>query len=266
MKKEWRLVLLALGFFTRIPVPSFADFDESELNRSAKYFPLIGLLIGAIAAIVYWVAAQVLPTDVAILLSMLATIYATGCFHEDGLADALDGLGGGWEKEQVLTIMQDSRIGSYGATALILALLTKFIVLSHLAGGAAFLSTLPVILLVGHALSRYAALLVIYTQSYVRSAGKAKPLATELNKGELLLASVFGLGPLLLLDDHLLWALLPVVVVWAWFSRKLQKRLGGYTGDCLGAMQQLTELAFYLGVLAAAGMHGRLYFTAGSVL
>jgi adenosylcobinamide-GDP ribazoletransferase len=107
-----------------------------------------------------------------------------------------------------------------------------------------------VAMIAGHALSRYAAMLVMVTQPYVKPQGKAKPLATKLGKGELALATVFGIGPLLLLAPKLLVALLPVAAVWCWFSYKLKKRLGGYTGDCLGAMQQLCELAFYLGVAA----------------
>jgi len=249
MKKEWRLFSLAVGFFTRIPMPAVPDFQESDLNHSVKYFPLVGLLVGALAALVYWLAAKVLPIEIAVILSMIATIYATGCFHEDGLADAADGLGGGWEKEQVLTIMQDSRIGSYGAAAMVLALLTKFESLSHISP-----LLMPMVLITGHALSRYAAVLVIYTQVYVRSSGKSKPLATRLSTGELLLASLFGLVPLIFLPPYLLWAILPVALVWGWFSYKLKRRIGGYTGDCLGAMQQLTEIAFYLGILGSIGL------------
>ena len=176
---------------------------------------------------------------------MVATIWLTGAFHEDGLADAADGLGSGWEKQQVLIIMQDSRLGSFGAIALFLVLLTKFEALSHTSA-----PLLPGIMLAGHALSRFAAVLVIYTQSYVRASGKSKPLATQLTRGEMLLAGLFGLAPLALLGYKVLLAMLPVALVWFWFSNKLKKRLGGYTGDCLGAMQQLTEVAFYLGLLA----------------
>jgi len=244
MRQEWRYFLLAVGFFTRIPVPSLPDFDESELNRSVKYFTLIGVVVGAIAALVFWLAAKYLPIEVAVLLSMIASIYITGSFHEDGLADAVDGLGGGWDKEQVLTIMADSRIGSYGSAALILGLLTKFEALIHLP-----VAQIPLVLIAAHALSRWAATLVIYTQEYVRSSGKAKPLATQLTFAELAFASVFGLAPLALLSCSALWALLPVAVIWLWFSRKLKQRLGGYTGDCLGAMQQLTELTFYIAIL-----------------
>jgi len=244
IKKEWRLWLVALSFFTRLPV-RIADFQESDLNHSAKYFPLVGVLVGLVAAAIYGLAIMVWPLEIAVLASMLATIWFTGAFHEDGLADAADGLGGGLEKEQVLTIMQDSRLGSFGAIALFLVLLSKFEALSHLAA-----PLLPGIMLAGHSLSRFAALLVIYTQSYVKPGGKAKPLATQLSRRELSLAALFGLLPLALLAPEFWFALLPVIIVWFWFSHKLKKRLGGYTGDCLGAMQQLCELAFYLGALA----------------
>jgi len=233
---------MALVFFTRVPV-HIQNFQESELNHSTRYFPLVGVLVGIVACAVYWAIAHWLPTEIAVLASMAATIAFTGAFHEDGLADAADGLGGGWEKEQVLTIMQDSRLGSYGAVAMFLMLMAKFQALVHMPAG-----LLLVVMLAGHSLSRFAATLVIYVQVYVRGEGKSKPLATRLSFAELLLAGIFGLAPLALLAPRYWLALLPVALVWLWFSRKLQKRLGGYTGDCLGAMQQLTELAFYLGV------------------
>lgn len=235
-------------FFTRVPV-SLPNFQETDLNDSVQYFPLVGLVVGAIAALVFWLAHLVLPLPIAVLLSMGASIYLTGAFHEDGLADAADGLGGGWQKEQVLTIMQDSRIGSYGAVALLMVLLTKFQALIHLNA-----MLLPLVLIVAHTLSRFAAVVVIYTQSYVRAEGKSKPLATHLSRQQLLIAAFFGVLPLILFALYIgqplvLISVLPVVMVWWWFSRLLKRRLGGYTGDCLGAMQQITELAFYIGVL-----------------
>lgn len=244
MRQELRLFFTALMFFTRIPCARWAGSSEDDLNRAARYFPLVGVLVGGVAAVVYIAATYFFPQEIAVLASMVASLWLTGGFHEDGLADAADGLGGGWQKEQVLTIMQDSRLGSYGALALFLALMTKFQTLVHLAP-----ALIPALLIAGHALSRLGAVLVISTQEYVRASGKAKPLATRLSKAGLVVAIVCGLAPLALLAPHLLWALVPVVLVWLWFSFKLKRRLGGYTGDCLGAMQQLCELAFYLGVL-----------------
>ncbi len=98
MYKEWRYFLLALGFFTRIPVPNFADFQESDLNHSAKYFPLIGIIVGLVGAGIFALSAQFLSQNIAVLISMASTIYLTGAFHEDGLADSADGLGCGWDK------------------------------------------------------------------------------------------------------------------------------------------------------------------------
>lgn len=247
-QKNWRYFLTAVMFFTRVPV-RLNNFDEADLNKSTRFFPLIGILVGIAGALVFWLSDILLPLEIAVLLSMVATVLLTGAFHEDGLADAIDGLGGGWTKEQVLTIMVDSRIGSYGAIGLVLALLTKYQALSYQVA-----TLIPASIVAGHALSRLCAVLVMFTQSYVKTEGKSKPLATQLNVMELVIATFFGLLPLMFLDLKSLLALVPVALTWIWFSLKIKKRIGGYTGDCLGAMQQLTEIAFYLGLLASAAL------------
>lgn len=245
---QWRYFLTAMMFFTRIPI-HFSYFDEADLNKSTRFFPLVGIFVGAFGALVFWLSNLLLPLEIAVLLSMASTILLTGAFHEDGLADAVDGLGGGWTKEQVLTIMVDSRIGSYGAVGLMLALLTKYQALSYQVA-----TFIPATLIAGHALSRLCAVLVMFTQNYVRAEGKSKPLATQLNVTELSIATFFGLLPIAFLEIKYLAALVPVALVWLWFSAKIKSRIGGYTGDCLGAMQQLTEVAFYVGLLASAAM------------
>ncbi|WP_020183474.1 adenosylcobinamide-GDP ribazoletransferase [Methylotenera sp. 1P/1] len=258
MKQEWRHLLLALGFFTRIPVPNLPDFKDADLNHAAKYFPLIGILVGLVAALVYFLAHFILTQSLAVLISMAATIYLTGAFHEDGLADSADGLGGGWNKERILTIMQDSRLGTYGATALFLMLFAKFQTINAMSP-----IVVPVALISGHALSRLAAVWVMRCLVYVRFEGKSKPLATAISTIDTLIAHMFGLAPylvvivLLVLSQHawqtialfILLTSLPVLCVWWWWAHKIQRWLGGYTGDTLGAIQQMTELAFYLGVL-----------------
>jgi adenosylcobinamide-GDP ribazoletransferase len=257
MQKQWRYFLLALGFFTRIPVPNFADFQESDLNYSAKYFPLIGIIVGLVGAGIFALSAQFLPQNVAVLISMASTVYLTGAFHEDGLADSADGLGGGWQREQILTIMQDSRLGTYGAVALFLMLFTKFQLLNSLHS-----YLVPFALIAGHALSRLVAVYIMTSLSYTKPAGKAKPLATKISALDLVVANVFGLLPflaiiaLLVINNHaleisvkfVLMALIPVLLSWIWWRHKIHKWLGGYTGDTLGAMQQIAELAFYVGV------------------
>ncbi len=258
MKKEWRNFLLALGFFTRIPVPSFVDFQESDLNHSAKYFPLIGIVVGLVGAGSFALSAQFLPQNIAVLISMTSTIYLTGAFHEDGLADSADGLGGGWQREQILTIMQDSRLGTYGAVALFLMLFAKFQLLNTLNS-----YFVPFALITGHALSRLCAVYMMATLSYTKPEGKAKPLATQISVLDLAMANGFGLLPffaivgLLVVSNHsltiiikfVLMALISVLLSWFWWRHKIHKWLGGYTGDTLGAMQQITEIAFYVGVV-----------------
>jgi len=259
IQREWRYFLLAIGFFTRIPVPDFADFQQVELNQSAKYFPLIGIIVGLAGAISFYLASLVFPQAIAVLISMATTIYLTGAFHEDGLADSADGIGGGNGREQILTIMQDSRLGTYGAIALFLMLFAKFQTLNLLHP-----TFIPLILVAAHALSRLCAVWMMATASYVKHTGKAKPLATQISISYLILANLFGLLPyltiigllaynhheLLVIFNFGLMTFLPVLASWFWWRAKLLKNLGGYTGDSLGATQQITELVFYVGVLA----------------
>jgi adenosylcobinamide-GDP ribazoletransferase len=259
MRKQWRYFLLALGFFTRIPVLSFVDFQESELNHSVKYFPLIGCLVGLIGVIAFYISGQVFPHTVAVLISMAATIFATGAFHEDGLADSADGLGGGWQREQVLTIMQDSRLGTYGAIALFLVLMFKFQLLT-----AMHADTVICVLICAHALSRLTAVWLMVALPYTKASGKAKPLATEISRRDFCVANLFGLLPLLVLlwlmqDAMGIWQVTLGYVCllagaigagWVWWLGLLKRKLGGYTGDTLGAIQQISEIMFYIASLA----------------
>ncbi len=251
IRQQWRYLLTAIMFFTRIPI-KFIDFNEKDLSKATQYLPLVGILVGIVGALVFKVSDILLPLEVAVLLSMAATILLTGAFHEDGLADTADGLGGGWTKEQVLAIMVDSCIGSYGAIGLVIALLIKYQALSYQTA-----ALLPVSIIAGHALSRLCAVLVMFTQNYVKVEGKSKSLATQLNISELIVGTFFGLLPMAFLPMKFLAALVPVAIVWLWFSAKIKARIGGYTGDCLGAMQQFTEIVFYLGLLASAAFFAK---------
>lgn len=239
---EINLLFNALVFFTRIPAPQGVDYSGSNLNKASRYLPLIGLLIGVCAALMLSLTAQFLPQSLAVLLSMLTTILLTGAFHEDGLADCADGFGGGWNKEQVLRIMKDSRIGTYGAVALLISLTIKFHALSELLYPAS-------VLILGHSLSRFAAVCLIYRDSYVRedADAKAKPLANRIDRNGLLIASLPPVLALLLMASLSAWlVLIPVCLVAVACSYYFKKRIGGYTGDCLGTCQQLTELSIYL--------------------
>jgi adenosylcobinamide-GDP ribazoletransferase len=240
----------AIRFFTRLPVPAWVGHSAEGLNASARYFPAIGLLIGLIGALVFVAAAALWPLPLAILLSMGATIYLTGAFHEDGLADSADGLGGGWTREDVLRIMKDSRNGSYAVVAVVMVLLGKYFALAQLP-----LPWIPLALIGGHAVSRFCATVLIALLDYARedASSKAKPLATRLSKGSVVVAAGFALAGLAVCK--IMIALPPLAVgvglaalATLWLARKMKRRLGGYTGDLLGAVQQASELAFYVGL------------------
>ena len=247
LRRELAAIRAAVMFFTRVPVPSLARHDPADLQRAAAWFPLVGWLVGAVAAGVWWAAAQVWPPAVASGLSLVATLLLTGAFHEDGFADVCDGFGGGYTKERVLEIMRDSRVGAFGAIGVVVMLGLKWQTVAALPvtlGGAA-------VLLVGHAVSRAAAVSLMAVLPYVREEeGKAKPLATELSGGRLIVALSCGLTPLALLPARGMGAVAGVGMLWLVLARWFRRRLGGYTGDCLGAAQQVCEVGFYLGVLA----------------
>lgn len=252
IRSQLELFFIAVGFFSRLPVPGWVEFSPDKLGRAARFLPLVGWLIAVIGAAVFWLAVQVLPVELAVVLSMAATIRATGAFHEDGWADTCDGLGGGWTREQVLQIMKDSRIGSYGAIGLVLMLLAKYLVLSALGADEDY--PLLAALLVAHPLSRLAAVSIMALLDYARSDDSAKsaPVARRPDAGELGIATLAGVLPLLLLPAAAaLTALGLAAVVVVMALRTFARRLGGYTGDTLGAVQQLSEIAIYLGILAA---------------
>jgi adenosylcobinamide-GDP ribazoletransferase len=245
LRRELEYLFGAVRFFTRLPVPAWVGHSAEMLNHSARYFTLVGLIVGLIGALVFALTSFFFPKTLAVLLAMAATILVTGAFHEDGWADMVDGFGGGWTRERTLEIMKDSRIGSYGAIALVLLLLAKFMALVELD----MLLVAPA-LIAGHALSRLCATSVMHFLDYARDEGKAKPLATRISLGELAVAGFFGLIALVLLPPlSVITGVLLAAAATAWLTRKFHRRLGGYTGDCLGATQQLAEVAFYLGLL-----------------
>jgi adenosylcobinamide-GDP ribazoletransferase len=237
---RWRIEFLgAVGFFTRIPVSGVAL--RSNLNHSAKFFPLVGLLVGGVSAIVLWLAMEVFPVRVAIMLSTIASVLLTGAFHEDGLADSVDGFGGGYDKDAVLRIMQDSRIGSFGAIAIVLALGLKLELLASVPE-----EFLPFLVVAAHMASRFFAVSYLASLDYVRLEGKSKPLATTLAWSSLLFAGVCGIAPLLLLDVLLGLICIGLLALVRWLlGRYFVRRIGGYTGDCLGFAQQVFELVIY---------------------
>ena len=269
-----REYLLAVQFFTRIPITGrladWVGYSPEQFRASAAHFPGVGLLVGAVAAGVYAGAQALLPDTaftplLAAVLSTVATVLLTGAFHEDGLADVADGLGGSYHPERALDIMKDSRVGAFGALALVLALLCKVALLALL-GSAQTLAPegdeaawpelyVGVALVLGHVVSRALPLLLIRWLPHVgdTATSKSKPLADQISRSRLLLAFIWCFMPLALallaLDAiNLIVACSLAVVALLWMGRLFKRRLQGFTGDCLGATQQVCELAFYLGL------------------
>jgi adenosylcobinamide-GDP ribazoletransferase len=254
MKRELRVFFAAIGFFTRLPVPAWVGHGSDRLDQATRYFPLVGIIVGAIGASVTLAASLALPVALAVLAGMTATLLATGAFHEDGLADAVDGFGGGRDRARVLEIMKDSRIGSFGAIAVAMMLLAKFEALNAI-GVRDGLASLALALLAAHAFSRLAASTLVFTLDYVREeeGAKSRPLAQPASPATLIVAAASGLAPCLLLDHRLAFVALGLATGIAFLAaRYFVRRIGGYTGDCLGATQQLAEVAFYAGLLCVS--------------
>ncbi len=244
MKKEIHIFFTALMFFTRIPCPKWVNHDPEYLKLSSKYFPLVGIIVGGIGALVFYGASFVFSTEISLLLSMFATIYTTGAFHEDGFADVCDGFGGGWTKDKILLIMKDSRLGTYGTIGLLLILSIKFAALRETE-----VYYIPLIIISGHSLSRFIATTLIFTHPYVRDTedSKAKPAAKSMSLQMVLISGLFGIAPLLFFKNPMIFlTLIPMYLSKMFLGAKFKKWIGGQTGDCAGAVQQLSEMLFYL--------------------
>lgn len=263
---EVRLFLIALQFFTRVPIPRRIGFEPGWLQACARHFPAVGLVVGGFGAAVLLAASALWPPAIAVGLSMAATVWLTGGFHEDGLADTCDGLGGAVSRQRALEIMKDSRLGSYGALGLVLVLGLKAAALTALAQRSPPLAALA--LAWGHGASRCAPVLLMRLLPYGGDPehAKAKPLALHIGGtgaavalGWLLAASLGAawLGGMPAVAA-LPWALGAVGAVVLWMSRWLRRRLGGFTGDTLGASQQFAEVAALLAWVAVLveGAHG----------
>ena len=254
MKHQATLFFTALQFYTRIPAPKWVVYQPENLSLATKYLPVVGWIVGSISGLIWIAGAYLTDMHIGLLFSMIASIFTTGAFHEDGFADVCDGFGGGWTKEKILEIMKDSRVGTYGSVGLILILATKFYLLQYLSVllNKDF-SALVIILISTHAISRFMPILVIYTQSYSRETNdsKAKPVAQKIDVSIVIAAATFAIIPLLILayfsNQILIFLSIAFLLLITFFlSRYFKKWIGGYTGDCLGAVQQVCEVGFYL--------------------
>src|SRR5579863_105905 len=257
--RQVALFLVATQFLTRVPVPAASDFQASCLGESLRYFPLVGGLVGLVNVAVWWLSSRWFPRAVAVGLMLCASLLLTGGFHEDGLADTCDGLGAGGTRERTLAIMKDSRIGALGAMGLLMLLGLKWSTLVALPTAA-----FGLIVVAAHVVSRWCAMGLIWALQYARAegAGKSREFDGGLTGAQWLLSGVIGMTtvaiPMIWQGVAMRNAIAAAAVagfgaaaITAFVAAVYCKqRIGGYTGDCLGAVQQASELMFLLGALA----------------
>jgi adenosylcobinamide-GDP ribazoletransferase len=233
---------IAQMFLTRLPVPASLQHSDEELAASTAFFPLVGVLLGAIAAMVYTIGDLVWSHHIAATLAIGATVLLTGAFHEDGLADSADGLGGSFDRNRKLSIMRDSRIGTYGSVALILVLLLKVQSLATIPT-----HLVPWVIICAHTVARWTSLPLIVFNPYVREEGTGKPFAASVSTQSLVVGTAMAIviSVVCVGLDALLVATGVIAFVWLaqWF---LRKQLGGVTGDTLGGVNSCTELLVYM--------------------
>ena len=259
-------MVLALQYFTRMRLPqrllAWTGFDEALQRASLAHFPGVGWVVGGVAGACYAAALLLLPSSyfahlAAAVVSTIATVLLTGALHEDGLADTADGLAAGHDRDRILEVMKDSRLGPSGALALALALMAKVFLLSCVGAVAGWAGAMAA-LLGGHVVSRGLSLGIVATLPHIGSAATSKslPVARQIGRDGLLIAAIWCIAALALVallasPAAGLVALASAVIMLSWMRFMLARRLAGFTGDCLGATQQLCEIAFLLGVAIA---------------
>jgi len=257
IRREARAIAAALTFMTRLPLGRLAAHDAADLPLSATYFPLAGMAVALVGAFVFALSTRIWPSAIAVLLSLAAMISATGAFHEDALADALDGFGGGGTRDRILEIMKDSRVGSYALVGVVLVLALKFTALLEISRAGT--GTIARTLIAGHVLGRWSSLPLIARLPYVRTSGEGSrasagrpfnggitPMRLAAGTAISALSVVAALGT----SGPAIVALAATLAVTGLAARYFSRRIGGITGDALGAANQVVEMTVYLALAA----------------
>jgi adenosylcobinamide-GDP ribazoletransferase len=242
MRRIFQDIAAAFQFLTRLPLNRLA-YEPDSLPRAAKYFPLVGLAVGAAEAGLYRLLSTHLPIAVVALLIVLFSTLMTGGLHEDGLADAADAFGGGWNRQQVLAIMKDSRIGSYGSLALLFSVGGRVLLLSHLPAGSFVYYVISAEVLCRWVMLPLGTALPGAGAQGSQGARIARQVSgISLAVGTLISLVIVGF----LLHLSAVWPVAAASAVTLLSGLYYKNRIGGITGDCFGATSQVTLLAVYL--------------------
>jgi len=250
LKQEFKTLLACFSYFTRIPIWKLIDTSDVNMKQTSKYFPLVGLFIGGLSGLIFYWCNIVFPIEIALLLSMSTSLILTGAIHEDGFADVCDGFGAGYTKDRILAIMKDSSTGVFANIGLFIILAIKFFALMSIE-----LDYIAVSMVIAHTLSRWTSISFLYTHEYARESSDSKStiFVKKPSKYEFLLISFWMLISFLLLPEPIIYqALLLIIPIYLFkflIGIYFKKKIGGYTGDCMGACQQVAEILFYLGMI-----------------
>lgn len=244
IKKELKILGSSILYFSRLTFPFKVKYNKDYQQKVLTWLPLIGLMVGGIGALVYYICFLFLPPTLSLVLSITSMVLTTGAFHEDGFADVCDAFGGGYTKEQRLKIMKDSRIGAYAAIGLILLFALKILTLAEIHSDVVIL-----VIIASQALSRWPLLLITKSWKYARETDDSKSVDTskQLNFFRIVIAFFIAAAPLFLFHFWIIFLSIPLLIfVSLLFGVYFNRKINGYTGDCLGAVQQVNELVFYI--------------------
>ena len=244
-------ILATISFFTRLPLWRLADIPRSYYERVVPLWPLAGWITGGCMALVFWGASFILPTDICIVVALVARVLLTGALHEDGFADFCDGFGGGHDRKRTLEIMKDSHIGTYGVLGLVLYFMLMYCVI-----GGIPTEVIPLLFLCADPLCKWISSNIVRILPYARTESEAKNklVYTAISKKESIASFVIGTLPIVLaiatgiVPLHWLYAIIAPIIVFALTTQMMRKRLNGYTGDCCGALFIMCELAFCVSI------------------
>ena len=260
---ELSLFFTALMFYTRLPGPSWVGYSDEMMNKSTRYFPVIGWVVGVVLAAVIGVSCVVLPPALAVGFGLAVGVMLTGAFHEDGFADVCDGFGGGMTRERTLDIMKDSRVGAFAVIGLVLLFGIKISAMTALVTVEPWYGLLAIVY--AHVLSRFCVVTIIYTDDYARNdaTSKIRPVGNNISTGGLVVSGLWLLPFVALMVARPLWLVtVPVALLIRWrMGGWFKKRLGGYTGDCLGAAQQVIEVFTFVTILVSIAIMTMLGFS-----